>query len=426
MSKRQVSNLDLKIKLTKEYLDNGGLERVRDIGFLKDLMEIKTGSNGKPDPETVSPRVNSFMMALLASHSLPPIHNPEYISEYRSTLQKSNSFRQENIDTIEQFDNIYDIYGSKRDTLFRGQREAKWRLYSTLQRHWITERLFEKQNNYEEIISKLVENGKSDFGTQIKKILVNHNIDTLNSISILGFLQHHGCPTPLLDWTYSFKNALFFAIEKLVPNKGTIEIENYFSVYHIEEKYFENSSLRAIMEKDLSKIEQPMLLELISEIAKDEKQRIMMEKHFSGRKLFDRKKLYGSGFMDHMTKIKHLITIPLNYFSDKDIDSGILFSLNNSENILNQQGVFTWNSDQSKPIELVGDEQSTTDEDNQESGNYWFCSCLNINKKLSEHIINRLKQDGITKDFIYPTSDLDTYSVYTKSIKTSDNNKTIE
>jgi hypothetical protein len=345
---------------------------------------------------------------------MPPYFHPEHISEYQSTLQKHNSFVQENIDTIEQFDKIYDEYSAKQDTLFRGQREAKWRLYSKLQRLWLLEKLFAK-DSYQSLIERMVELGRKQYSEQIKELLQANHIDTENSISVLGYLQHHGCPTPLLDWTYRFKNALYFAIDGLTPNPGTVEIDDYCSVYFIEEKYFEGGSLRAIISESLDAMEEPELQRMISIFSNgDEEKRKAMQKHFAGRKVFDRSRINGSGLISHMTKIEHLINFPISYFSDQDKDTGIIFSLNNSKNILNQAGVFTWNADPSKPIELVGDEQYKEDKSEEEANNYSFCSCFNIHKSLEGHIRKRLEADGITKEFIYPTCDLSTREVFEK------------
>lgn len=412
MAKREISNLELKIKLTNEYLRNGGVEKIPDAGLLQDLIDVQFTSDGKAIPESVSPRVNAFMGALLLSHSMPPFFHPEHISEYQSTLQKHNSFVQENIDTVEQFDKIYEEYTTKEDTLFRGQREAKWRLYSKLQRLWLTERLFEK-DNYQALIERMVEQGRQQYGQPIKELLQANHIDAENSIAVLGYLQHHGCPTPLLDWTYCFQNALYFAIDGLTPNPGTVEIEDYCSVYFIEEKYFEGGSLRAIISEGLDKQEEPELQRLISIFSNgDEEKRKAMQKHFAGRKVFDRSRINGSGLIAHMTKIEHLINFSIAYFSDKDRESGIIFSLNNSKNILNQAGVFTWNADPSKPIELVGDELYKEDKPEEEAKDYSFCSCFNIHKSLEPHIRKRLEADGITKEFIYPTPDLSTWDIF--------------
>jgi hypothetical protein len=147
MPKREISNLDLKVKLFKEYLENGGLEKIPSRGLLEDLENIKVGCDGKVDPETVSSRVNAAMSAILYSHFSPPIYQPEQISEYKSTLQKNSSFVQQNIDTAEQFDRVYEEFKDKKNTLFRGQREAKWRLYCSLHQKWLKDRLFESDNS---------------------------------------------------------------------------------------------------------------------------------------------------------------------------------------------------------------------------------------------------------------------------------------
>lgn len=412
MSKREISNLELKIKLTNEYLNNGGVEKIFDVKLLEDFLKVKSGKDGKINPNTVSPLVNAFMLALLGSHlDAPPFH-PEYISEYKSTLQKNNSFVQENIDTIEQFDKIYNEYSIKKNILFRGQREAKWRLYSKLQRIWLTGKLFES-DNYQSFIERMVEIGRQNYREPIKKILQANHIDAENSIAVLGYLQHHGCPTPLLDWSYKFQNALYFAIDGLTPNSGTIEIEDYCSVYFIEEKYFEGGSLRNIISEGLDKLEEPELQRLILVFSNgNEEVRKDMQKHFAGRKVFDRSRINGSGLISDITKIEHLINFPIAYFSDQDQDTGIIFSLNNNENIRNQAGVFTWNADPSKPIELVGDEIYKEDKNEEETTDYSFCNCFNIHKSLETHIRKRLESDGINKEFIYPIPDLSTWEVF--------------
>ncbi|KAA9331146.1 FRG domain-containing protein [Adhaeribacter soli] len=414
MSKREISDLDLKVKLTNEYLKNGGVEKIRSIGLLEDLLKVKAGSDGKVDPDTVSTRVNAFMLAILGDHLMPPFYDPEYISEYKSTLQKSNSFAQVNIDTQEHFDKIYEEYRAAEDILFRGQREAKWRLYSRLQRDWIIEKLH-KNGSYQSLLERMVKLGKEEYGLKIQELLQANHIDSTNSIAVLAYLQHHGCPTPLLDWTYRFQNALYFALDGLQPGAGVVEIEDYCSVYYIEEKYFESSSLRNIISESLDSLEAAELQRLIDHFSKgNEKKREAMQRHFAGRKVFDRSRINGSGLISHMTQIEHLINFPLSYFSDKDKNTGVLFSLNNNKNIINQVGVFTWNAHPVKPLEMVADEQFNEEKTAEESNDYSFCYCFNINKKLSPYIRKRLETDGITKDFIYSTPDISTWDIFEK------------
>src|SRR5690606_9928748 len=141
MDNREVKNLDAKIKYTLEYLENGGIQNIFDPLLLKSLKLAKFDKEGKVDPNSITPHLNAFMIGILHQHSQLPFYSPEHISEYASFSQKSLAFDQENIDTEKQFDEIYDELKTSDHILFRGQREAKWRLYSGLQRQWILEKL---------------------------------------------------------------------------------------------------------------------------------------------------------------------------------------------------------------------------------------------------------------------------------------------
>ena len=417
MTTREISNLDLKIKLTKEYLDNGGYEKIDFIDLLEDLKKVKVNNLGKVDPNTVSTTVNAFMLTILASQLQPPFFSPNHISEYESTLQKSNSFDQDNIDTIEQFDKIYEEYKIKSDFLFRGQREAKWRLYSKLQRYWIIDKLSAKVEGYQQLLEKMVADARTDFKTKILEVLGEQHDDADNDIAILGFLQHHGCPTPLLDWTYKFQNALYFGLDGLQYKERKREIDDYFSVYLIEERNFENGGMRKLIYDSIESMQESLLLKEIEKIAKNEAQRKEMEEHFKGRKIIDIKRIKGSGLIAHMTQIKHMINFPATYFGDGNREDDIPFSLNNSKNILNQAGVFTWNADPAKPFEIVVSEQNMAANNSTEEKTYVLCQCFNINKKLAAYISKRLEDDGITRELIYPNPDLSTWTIYEKSIK---------
>lgn len=209
MAKREIKNLDLKIKLTNEYLRSGGIKKIFFKEILEGLINVKFDLKGKADPDSVSAPVNAFMNAILHTHLSPPFYSSEHISEYASTLQKSNSFDQENIDTIEQFDQLYEDYREKEGMLFRGQREAKWRLYSSIQRYWIQKELFKSNRSFQSFLESLVHQGRATFKNDLRGLAAKYNIDVENDIATLGYLQHHGCPTPLLDWTFKFPIALF-------------------------------------------------------------------------------------------------------------------------------------------------------------------------------------------------------------------------
>ncbi len=416
---REISNLDIKIQLTNEYLRTGGVEKIFDVDLLQDMINVKFDIHGKAIPETITPRLNAFMLTILHSHSLPPIHSDNIIAEYGSFIQKSTFFDQHKIETKEQVDELFEKFENTRTILFRGQREAKWRLYSTLQRFWIWEKMNENGEEYPAFLKKIIENGRTEYEKQISEILKEINIDSLNDISVLGYLQHHNCPTPLLDWTYNFKAAIFFGVDGLEVYESPREIDKYFSVYFIDEEHFDNGGMRTLLNESLQTVGEQLKLGLIAQIAKDEEQQKEMETHFKERSFFDKKRLNGAGLIKHMTKIEHMINIPLSFFSDKDFDSGIAFSLTNSENIRKQEGVFTWNAHYSKPLEVVGNEQYSEAKLESEPDDYRFCECYNINKELADYIINKLSEVNISKETMYPDKEINARHIYDQNKKAS-------
>lgn len=404
---RKISNLDLKEQLTNEYLRSGGLETIRDNELLTDLINYN-----RNDLNTVTPRLNAFMLAILGNHITPPYFSENHISEYDSFLQKSYLFDQEHINTETEFDRVYENLKGSTEMLFRGQREARWRLYSTLQRFWIWHKLNENEKDYLQFLQKMVALGTSKYKVNIEEILEENHIDSINDIAVLGFLQHHETPTPLLDWTYSLQNALYFGIDNLEQNKGMKEIDNYFSIYFIQEKNFGQGGMRTILDEGLKKVGDELKIAFMRKIADDDTDFKKMKKHFEERSFFDTNRVKGSGLIKHMTRIEHLINIPVTYFSDNESDSNLIFSLSNSKNIKNQKGVFTWNADPAKPLELKGNELYNESNGKNDPQDYRFSGCYNINKNLAPYIKVKLEEDGITKEFIYPDSDLNTWHIY--------------
>jgi FRG domain len=117
------------------------------------------------------------------------------------------------ITTWKDLRNKYDEYVTKAKSspepsrwIFRGQQNASWHLKPSLERameHF--EKPLSKMRRYE---SRLVR--------EFKRHLHRHSEYVPEDDEMLEWLtlmQHHGAPTRLLDWTYSFYIALFFAIE---------------------------------------------------------------------------------------------------------------------------------------------------------------------------------------------------------------------
>lgn len=95
--------------------------------------------------------------------------------------------------------------------MFRGQRNAAWPLESSLERA-VSRRFGQPMatlGDYERRLSR-------EFRRHYHKYSA-HQPDPKDRVEWLAIMQHHGAPTRLLDWTYSFYIALFFAIETATP-----------------------------------------------------------------------------------------------------------------------------------------------------------------------------------------------------------------
>lgn len=99
------------------------------------------------------------------------------------------------------------------------------------------------------------------------------------------------------------------------------------------------------------------------------------------------------------------------YFGENEEYEGIVFSLLNSDNIKNQRGVFVFNSDPYKPMEVIALEAYEQDFDNTDKS-YRFCSCYNIKKELVPYIKQKLEKLGISKEAIYPDEGITTKPIF--------------
>lgn len=97
------------------------------------------------------------------------------------------------------------------DWMFRGHARASCRLESSLER--AVSRRFGRPMatvaDYERGLLRLFRRHYYKYSA--------HQPDPNDRVEWLAIMQHHGAPTRLLDWTYSFYIAVFFAIENATP-----------------------------------------------------------------------------------------------------------------------------------------------------------------------------------------------------------------
>jgi hypothetical protein len=403
--------LDLKFRLLKMYIDcMGGIEKLPE-DVIDEVNKVYITMDGEVNADTVSPLLMQFIDWRFKTHLQQPAFDPAIVGVYLSTLQKSFSFLQQNIDTAESFDVVYDFWKNKAGYLFRGQREAKWRIYSTLQRQWILKSLAGKGYDYRKLLEQMTSNGKASYRDHYFSVLGERHIDAENDITVLGFLQHHGCPTPLLDWTWQFPQAVFFGIDGLDTTECFAEIDQYFSIYLMREEIFAGSGMRRLMYGVLKEGNQRLIDELVESLDMSEQDKLESRRRLEGKAVIDLEGLTGFGTITDMLRINTMLKVPATYFDDGNPDY-IRFSLNNSKNIRNQAGVFSWNADPAKPLEMVFEEWNQAANEADREVNFLLCECFNIHKSLEGHIRERLAADGIDKNYIYPFPELSTWHIF--------------
>jgi len=320
---------------------------------------------------------------------------------YNNLKEKEDKFRNfERIDTKEQFDSFYtsisdQLNDQMGNLFFRGVTEAKYKLYNSAQRVWITKELNNWQIEYLDIIQEIVTNAKAWCNGLLNKFYKAFGRKAYD-IPVLSFLQHYGAPTPLLDWTYSLDISLFFGINDLKYTESNIDIDNYFSIYIIVKNKKTGKNNELIDIRDIYKPDSDSNINFNNEINEDIKLKLSENKRSPNRYLFAFKQFrqlklfYISDFK--RLKNKMILIEDKGSYNEKTLYSNTNF------NIINQQGLFIFNSDPNIPIEDIFTGGIS------EANNFSLAkiNCVNIHKNLYEYIYYELFKKGITKNYIYP------------------------
>ena len=116
-----------------------------------------------------------------------------------------------NVKNVKSWRELRDFVGDLRDSndefLWRGQRDATWKLSSTIYRFF--ESQFIPQNDRMDYENRAVE-----FFQRRVKSARDLEVKISEKSEILALMQHYGCPTRMLDWSKSPFVALYFAIEE--------------------------------------------------------------------------------------------------------------------------------------------------------------------------------------------------------------------
>lgn len=166
---------------------------------------------------------------------------------YKNLAAKENHFQCETINTIEEFHNLVNRISNSKG-IFRGINEAKYKIYTSLQRQIITREL----NSFD--LEKYVRSFRNI--PLLRKYFKTFKIEP-SKLSVYSYLQHYGAPTPFLDFTTDFRKAIYFGIENFdslgyTPNKT---IDDYFSLFQITQDNLELIEIPNVI-RDLKKVKE--------------------------------------------------------------------------------------------------------------------------------------------------------------------------
>ena len=305
----------------------------------------------------------------------------------------------EHVNTIDEFKEKFEqleaykppyspFFESEHDNLcntapvFRGQNEAKYKLYTSAQREWITKE-WEKQlgeDGFVGFVQQLI--------LQLKKTNAYNGLyryfesmgATENDLLLLSFLQHYSTPSPLLDFTYNKYVALFFAIDGLEFNRqGGYDIGNYFSIYTLPVRSM--YSIDLANKDNLERLKQDGTIEY-------------RKKTFSPKELKDYYAKYLlSWTIPDGANFKGLRNYPFLFIPNpqraEKVEDIIDIDLHwSNPNIIVQEGCFVMNRDKEKPLEGIFRK---------------YLDCLDIHKSLAPYIREEyLKSKGVTKESLFP------------------------
>lgn len=313
------------------------------------------------------------------------------IETYTNLAEKANHFDSVNIDNKADLDNLIAKWTQKdndKKMIFRGLTEAKYKLINSAQRFWNGEELDKLGRTYQDFIQTEIDKAKTFQNNLLIKFYDAFG-HTAYDLSILSFLQHYKAPTPLLDFTYNFDSALFFGTDGLSHSPST-DIGNYFSIYAIDTEETDFTSFISHLDSSISQID--IILENNKEIEIDTTEILnkfeqLQYSHFHKLTLF-----YLPGYIQGGTP-----------FTIANRPNFKLVYNQHNLNIINQEGLFVFNSDPTHPLEDYFSGGSGTGF--QSTFQLPKMKCWNIHKSLNEYVIRHLTENRawpINKEFMYP------------------------
>lgn len=176
------------------------------------------------------------------------------LDTYKTLAEKEEAFitGYKRIENSDEFDEWYENL-SKKHKIFRGLNEAKYKNYTSAQRHYIENDLEKKGINVNDFIKEELKQIK-----QVYKGLLKNYYNLLeineNDLLYLSFLQHYTGASPLLDFSANVDKALFFMLDEHDSSENsTNNIDKYFSLYYFDIKRSADGKYDNVVDFDILK-----------------------------------------------------------------------------------------------------------------------------------------------------------------------------
>lgn len=305
---------------------------------------------------------------------------------YAELENKRDFFNQKTIDTIQEFENSYKELNSSDENsiyVFRGVNEAKYKLYTSAQREWITKEWCKRGGSFSDFIDSILLKLREN---PILKDYFHSLGVKMNDLLLLSLLQHYSAPSPLLDFTTDKDMAIFFGLDNISINQKGAEdghIDNYLSLYMLK---ISRSSHRGFL---------PIADKFFNDAIENGEKKAQEFEQKKGEKM-DKSNIRD---IDKLTRWGCLLSgyglmyipNPLDSKTVKTITKEKLYFSN--LNVIAQKGCFILNSDDKKSLEEKIFEKNVNSQD--------VITCLDIHKSLADCIRKKYLRD-LDRDIVFP------------------------
>jgi hypothetical protein len=345
------------------------------------------------------------IVAMSAERDVAQIVPPASLGEYQSFQEKSHFFSQIFIEDEQKLDEAFRLYNARTDLIYRGVNQAKFKLYNSLQRCILPQKdRFAKP--YRSVWSELIQCAAGAQEGLLPKYFERQGMQHMTDLAWLSYLQHYGCPTPLLDWTLNFCKALYFALDGADDLSFSDDIACYVSVYAIHDALANLLSPKAELNNVFERIaEQSKFDASLSPPALDKVLgELFGEEMVASAQDMVRKRRRARFFHDRLHRLLDadlLATMPAAFISDRDPYNELVLRVENNLNIVAQDGAFFFNSHPFAPLEWVFEKHIAP---SSPAGDHDNCYSLNIHKSLKPAVLARLQDLGYSRAAVYPDS----------------------